>query len=455
MVLRQNVESDARVYEGPGTIYQSDEGELLFKLYSGGASDIGMLARMFGPGSLKAGEIIPRTEYFTLEATSMKGADWRCDFVLPEFNQGVLGGPMATGYLYELSKTIKDQNMKGDSSQVSLRFGREFAFPGNARKTTKTFLNDIERGFSGDWTSSAMFRAAELEFELHRDEGSVFVSAGWNKPSLPRYLDLRICEALEFTFFQHERWVMRVVSEGKEYTTTLRPFPKPLKKSSFPPLKFGNSTPFDSAVWTLFGKYLEFVLQHDKPKWHTVSENIHLAVLGDSVSLESRLLGLSVAVEGVVNIGFPTIARADASLRNQIDLASKLISDSELDETFKSRIAGALGAMQFPRAKDKLRAFVDVGIIRRELVDAWSGMRNSAVHASGLDPAEIKAVHRDYQSALTLMHELVILLIGYTGAYTDYSLAGWPQREWTKTLGNLENSGTSPIGNTDRSSSDR
>jgi hypothetical protein len=82
MVLRQNVESDARVYEGPGTIYQSDEGELLFKLYSGGTPDTGMLARMFGPGSLKAGEIIPRSEYFTLEARSMRGADWRCDFVL-------------------------------------------------------------------------------------------------------------------------------------------------------------------------------------------------------------------------------------------------------------------------------------------------------------------------------------------------------------------------------------
>jgi hypothetical protein len=34
MVLRQNVESDTRVYEGPGSIYQNNEGELLFKLYS-------------------------------------------------------------------------------------------------------------------------------------------------------------------------------------------------------------------------------------------------------------------------------------------------------------------------------------------------------------------------------------------------------------------------------------
>src|ERR1700683_5494176 len=88
MVLRQNVESDARVYEGPGTIYQNGDGELLFKLYSTGSPDTKILTRIFGPGALKAGEVVPRTEYFTLEATSMKGAEWRCDVVSPQLNQG-------------------------------------------------------------------------------------------------------------------------------------------------------------------------------------------------------------------------------------------------------------------------------------------------------------------------------------------------------------------------------
>ena len=138
MVLRQNVESDARVYEGPGSIYQNNEGELLFKLYSTGGPDSKILERAFGPGSLRAGEVIPRTEYFTLEATSMKGVDWTCDVVFPELNQGVLGGPVATGSLYQLSKSTKDPNSKEDSSYIALRFGKEFEFPGNAKRTTKT-----------------------------------------------------------------------------------------------------------------------------------------------------------------------------------------------------------------------------------------------------------------------------------------------------------------------------
>ena|ERR1700732_5300304 len=51
MVLRQNIDSSARVYEGPGTIYQNEEGELLFKLYSTGPPDTTILTRIFGPGA--------------------------------------------------------------------------------------------------------------------------------------------------------------------------------------------------------------------------------------------------------------------------------------------------------------------------------------------------------------------------------------------------------------------
>lgn len=437
MVLRQNIETDPRIYEGPGTIYQNGQGDLLFKVYSGGSPDTKMLWRMFGPDALKAGEVIPRTEYFTLEATSMKGADWRCDVALPRLNQGVIGGPVATGTLYELTNETNDPNATGESAFLSLRFGKEFDFPGNAKRITRTSLNDAERGLSGDWTS-ASFRVGGLDFEFQKDHGGVLLSAERQETRLPAHLDLRICEALEFTFFQHERWIIRVISEGSSHKTTLRPFQRTSKISHFHPLRFGGSSPSDCPVWNLFGKYLEFVLKHDQPQWHPVSENIHLAVMSDGGSLESQLIGLAIAIEGVVKIGFPAIADPDAPLLAQITAASKLIAESSLDDSFKRRVAGVFGGMEHPRAKDKLLAFVETGIIRSELVKAWSGMRNSAVHASGLDPAEIRTVYKEYQTAVTLLNELVMLLIGYQGPYTDYSVVGWPQRDWG---GVLENAG--------------
>lgn len=82
MVLRQNAESPDRVYEGPGSIYQTPEGELRLKLYSGGGWDIKELRRMLDPNTLKPGEIIPKEQYFSLEATTMHGHVWRTDAVL-------------------------------------------------------------------------------------------------------------------------------------------------------------------------------------------------------------------------------------------------------------------------------------------------------------------------------------------------------------------------------------
>jgi hypothetical protein len=236
---------------------------------------------------------------------------------------------------------------------------------------------------------------------------------------------------------------MRVITEDKQYKTTLRPFQKALKRSHFYPLQFRNLSPFDASVWTLFGAYLEFVLQHDKPQWHPLSENIHLAVMADAGQLESRLIELSVVIEGVLGIGFPTIGKPDTELVAQIDSASKLIQESALGQAIKKRFAGSLSTMKSPRAKDRLLVLVNAGIIRHELMNAWHGMRNSAVHAPGLGGAEIELVYEQYQAALTLLNELVMLLIGYRGAYTDYSVRGWPQREWAGTLANIEGNAVS------------
>jgi hypothetical protein len=93
MKLRKEADPNSRVYEGPGSIYQTTEGDLIFKLYARGAPDYSTFARSLGPNSIKPGEMIPRDEYFALEATSLHGAIFRGEFILPEVNQGVEHGP--------------------------------------------------------------------------------------------------------------------------------------------------------------------------------------------------------------------------------------------------------------------------------------------------------------------------------------------------------------------------
>jgi hypothetical protein len=418
MILRKNTAaSPDRVYEGPGSIHQTPEGELMFKVFTSGSPNLREFARIIGSRS-KAGEIIPRDEYYSLEATSTKGTIWRGDLVLPGFNQGVTGGPIITGSLYQLVETMQDAHSKEQRPYLSLTFAEEFDFPGNTSTTTKTFLGNREIGISGDWTP-AVFEAAGLEFRLQKDRGSVSLSAESKNMILPRHLDLRISEALEFTLFESQKWVIRTAQENGQMATTLRPFPRErIKRASTPPIGFG-SRPTSEKVWNLFTKYLEYVISHPEAEWHPLSNSVHLAVAGNANPLGAGLLALSVAVEGVLKKGFPKLAVPDDSLRQQIEGACELISASSLNGLFKRRLLGSIGAMLTPRPKDKLMSLVNAGLMRRELMTAWAVVRNSTVHAADFKPTKTAKIFHNYQSALTLLNELIFLIIGYVGQYTD------------------------------------
>ncbi len=67
MVLRQNTETSPEVYEGPGSIYQTPDGELVFKFYVRTKNDFRALGRVFGPNAPEAGQIVPRDHYFSLK----------------------------------------------------------------------------------------------------------------------------------------------------------------------------------------------------------------------------------------------------------------------------------------------------------------------------------------------------------------------------------------------------
>jgi hypothetical protein len=434
MVLRK--ESGHRVYQGPGSIYQTPEGQLEFKLYASAPPDIEALARLLGPDSNKAGELIPHSDYFRLEATALNGDVWRGKSILPDFSHGISLGSVVTGQLYQVVRTVTDSTVTESKSGLSLRFAEDFDFPGNARKITKTFIGDAEASISGHW-KDARFEAAGFTFHLEKDGGSVLLSARSKGDSLPPNFYLRICEALEFTLFDPVRWVIRTEWKNGQTSTMLRPFPMPYtRKSNRPPVGF-VSRRTEEHVWRLFGKYLEHIALDACDDEHSLAKSVHFAVLGDMGPLDVGLLALSVATEGALKTGFPNLAVPDDALREQIEAAEILISNSTLNASFKPRILGSLRAMQFPRAKDRLLALQKAGVARQELVKAWEATRNPAVHADPLDHSGIEELYRNYQSALTLFNELIFLVVGYSGQYTDYSVAGWPLREFEKSMEDL------------------
>jgi hypothetical protein len=447
MVLRNSLNPARDVYEGPGSIYQTPEGDLAFKLYAGGPrvpTEV-LFGRVSGPNALKAGEIIPRSEYSSLEATSMRGAVWRGEFILPDLNQGATDhGPVITGFLRELVNTTAESRTEGKSSHLSLVFAESFDFPANTPTTTKTLVRDKEIGFSGNW-SRAIFEAAGLEFELERKAQTVALTAQSKNTALLGNLDLRVCEALEFTLSESHEWVVRVVFQGGETITTLRRFPKArAKRTPRPPIHCRTMDEATPDVWRLFAKYLEYVITCPDPQWHPLSYSTHAAVVGEEGSLDAGLLALPVAIEGALKVGFPSLGAPDRLLQEQIDAACKLICDSGLEPKFRKRVLGSFKQMGRPRAKDRLLALQRAGVTREGLVRAWDAIRHQAVHADRPDWTKIDELYREYQSALTLLNEIVFLIIGYTGRYTDYSTPDWPLRNFEKTIADVTAGASKP-----------
>src|ERR1700723_1793983 len=118
IVLRQNSEASPVVYEGPGSIYQTPDGELAFKCYARGKGDFRALGRLLGSNAPKEGQIIPRDQYFSLKALSLRGEEWLREYILPEVSQGVDGDQIVTGHLYELVKRVEETTDSDETAYV-------------------------------------------------------------------------------------------------------------------------------------------------------------------------------------------------------------------------------------------------------------------------------------------------------------------------------------------------
>jgi hypothetical protein len=432
MVLKRNIKTPDRIYEGPGNIQLTPEGHLVFKLYDQGAPlpPASAFTALLEDTGVKSGQIIPRDEYFSLEATATNGSIWRGESVLPQFAHGVTGAQIISASLHEIVNVIVNPQQKRSKPRLKLIFSRDYDFPGNTLTQTKTSVGGVEVGASGDWRSAA-FRAAGLSFHLSKVHNTAQLSVN-AEDAWPTNLDSRICETLQFVFFNPVVWVIRIISENQGEITTLRSFPRHGTNGiSYPPI--GNNRPSAAmTVWHLFEKYFEYILTHPTGEWHPISNKVHDVIVGGESSFEASLLALSVAVEGALKAGLPQLAARSSSVVGQIDHALDLISQSDLEESFKKRMEGSLNGMRNSRSIDKLLYLQNEGLIREDLVGAWKRLRNPSVHSDGLAPGAIEKQFRDYQSALSLFHEIIFLAIGYTGPYTDYSVAGWPEREFAQ-----------------------
>lgn len=63
----------------------------------------------------------------------------------------------------------------------------------------------------------------------------------------------------------------------------------------------------------------------------------------------------------------------------------------------------------------------DMGILDPNLVEAWQKIRNTRAHGGFSGADNLFENNERNLTVLQLLYNLVFLIIGYTGSYTDYS----------------------------------
>jgi hypothetical protein len=241
-------------------------------------------------------------------------------------------------------------------------------------------------------------------------------------------------------------WTVLEIFNGDKKIIRIRPKLISEKKSNFkPPI---NGISYSGDFWKIFEKYLQHVIDFEKPFGHPFSNIIHSVIGAGKGSLKAFGLTLSVSIEDLLKTEFSqlfikdeelksNIKQIDEELKSNIDQAKEIIEKSILDGNFKLRCCKSFEAMLHPRAIDKLEELTKSNIIDDKLVKSWRKLRNKSVHPDSNNPID----HQNYldlcYTVEVLFNQLVFLAIGYTGKYTDYSKYGWPIREFkTNLLGN-------------------
>lgn len=421
------------VFVGAGTISHKDGHHLYLKMFAEpekatqSKTAVIELLRLRGNGV--TGKLIPSENYFRLEGTDLSGHVWTCESFMPSVQIGHAGeNCVVTGALTHL-KTSHSLGHQNSGEGLQLYFPLRVDYPCNATTTTETRVDDamIRSGSSID---TAKFSRDDWMFSVNRNNDWTVVNVWSTDDNLPPNFDVRICEALSFSFGCEFNPGIICRDTQSERSITLRSFKTlEFERGNFPPLHTGFHDPYNS-FWRLFTLYLWKLTEHTEPTWHPLSTHVMSVIRVGRTSLEAQSLALGIAVEGILGAEFTGLLHPTPELLEQTEKLQALIEDSDLSTEFKYRVNGTFGGFKRIRPKDKLRELARLGLIEVEAQSVWSKLRDASAHAVMLNPEKIERQLERCHVVRNLLNQLIFLVIGYQGVYTDYSTPSWPIREF-------------------------
>jgi hypothetical protein len=377
-----------------------------------------------------SGTFVADTEYYALKATDYDGVEWCAERVLVK-REG-WGPVFVTGVFPELKNRTKGPTM--DNSYVTLIF---FGDPGlryNQYIRTETMI--------GDEADKELYLAA-VGFEdrgfsirvrpMNVKEDAIKVIVDVSKGVEVRNIEQRVTEALSYVLCRPVHWSLCLKEQSGQRELILTPRKTHGARTIHSPI--GPHPTWAKDFWQLFSAYLRHIVDHPSPDpfhYSPLATQLRPLISGESDELVVIALLVTVAVEGVLHLEFPQFGKPTSVFVGCLERAQEVLRRMKgMEDGFRNRAGGALSAMKEARARDKLIALRDMKVLTEEMIGAWTGLRNASAHAT-IDPKSFdnQRLWNQCNTVATMLHLLVFTAIGYSGRYLDFSVEGWPEKEF-------------------------
>jgi hypothetical protein len=434
IVLSQNREGGER-FEGPGYVRQAEDGTLEFKLYAVKLENVRPLGHLEALSKGVAGQLRADDSFYALTAVGRDGTSLTADRILPNPHWDMSDhSVLVTGKMQSMVACLE---LPQPHHYLRLHFFEEYDVP--LRLMSKVEIHGSEYMVR----DRAEFNAQGAEFEVRKreDSGDTVVEVT-SQEAFPPAFDLRIQEALQYITGRTAIWRVKLASGRDRLLLELAsPWRKSVGAKLNPPI-VSASIDFQQHGWQLFTCYLAYVIAntHDT-HWNPVAYHLYNACESSANSLDAWAVGVSVAVEAVVDL---IQLQGDDQKAERLKLFQQRMLEWLAAQTdfsdFLDRMRGLIGMMGRRRPQDTLYGLADTGFAERAYVDAWTYLRNRHVHPTikdlkKPDLSDYQKLYDNIHRVEVLLHQLTFYLIGYKGPFTDYGTANFPSKQYPLTEG--------------------
>ena len=413
-------------YLGAGFIRQITSNKFEFVMYSKkltSATDI--LEDVFGSDELRPGQLIPKSHYYKLTSIDEQNRKWTIGNILHPNRKASENGTIINGYFDEMGFKA-NLPKKVEKDYLSLEFLGEHKIPTNISTQTEKTVGGKQVASSSS-LNILQFSNNKKDFSLRNEDGRLQVEIR-SKQKMAENYETKITEALQFVLGRPLTWSIMVKQHRKKRQIVLKASPKNGARGINPPV---NATlGIETHFCNLFSTYLAYICSSESTRIHPISSQTRSITLANSINVETLALVLSVAVEGILKYINTQTSLSESELKS-IEDARKYFTNWGGSKRFTARINGLLRSiLENPGAKDVLNELTNARITTPRHKGAWDILRNKLAHGGRMGSTSLQEFLDLTNTVLILFYHLVFHIIGYQGSFPDYSIKGWPERNY-------------------------